>query len=263
MRIVNYEVKRAPVIGALFICLLLLVASTYVTDAEPLVRVKQVIDGDTIILQNNDKVRFLGVNTPELGHGKFRDEPLANTARQFVTRKIEGREVLLENERSQKDKYGRRLAQVHTLEGEDIQVGLLERGLGFVVAVGEGGFDYVERYISAETIARDANKGVWGNEHYAPISAKVAVDTRQRGYKRVRGTVKRVSRSRNNQTLHLEGDFRILIAHENWRQYFKGDAQRFVGQSVAARGWIFKSHGVTGMKIYYPAMLETTTPIEH
>jgi micrococcal nuclease len=176
---------------------------------------------------------------------------------------IEEREVLLENERTQKDKYGRRLAQIHSVEGEDIQMGLLERGLAFVVAVGEGGFGYVERYISAESIAREANKGVWGNDFFAPISAKTAVDTRQRGYKRVRGTVKRVSRSRNNQTLHLEGDFRILIAHENWQQYFKGKAERYVGQTVEVRGWIFKSHGVTGMKIYYPAMLETITPAEH
>jgi len=263
MRIVNFRVKRAPIVGALFICLLFLAACINLADSGQLVRVKRVIDGDTIILQNNDKVRFLGVNTPELGHGKFRDEPLANQARRFVERKIEGREVLLENERTQKDKYGRRLAQIHSVDGEDIQVGLLERGLAFVVAVGEGGFDYVESYISAETIARDANKGVWGNEFFAPVSAKTAVDTRQRGYKRVRGTVKRVSRSKNNQTLHLEGDFRILIAHENWQQYFKGNAERYVGQNVEARGWIFKSHGVTGMKIYYPAMLEIITSIEY
>lgn len=249
--------RRAPIRGALFIWLLLLAACANGANDGSLVHVKQVIDGDTIILQNSDKVRFLGVNTPELGHGKFPDEPLANQARQYVKRKIQGRDVRLENERAQKDKYGRRLAQIYTQSGENIQTDLLERGLAFVVAVGEGGFDYVDSFIAAESKARRANKGVWADDHFSPISAKTAVDMRHRGYSRVRGTVKRVSRSRNNQTLHLEGDFRILINHQSWKHYFKGNSQRYVGQSVEARGWIFKSHGVTGMKIYHPAMLET------
>lgn len=238
MDIANIRVKRVPISGALFICLLFLVACAKGADDGPVVHVKQVIDGDTIILNNNDKVRFLGVNTPELGHGKFRDEPLANEARQFVKRIIQGREVRLVNERAQKDKYGRRLAQVQTVSGEDIQTALLEHGLGFVAAVGEGGFDYIEPYMRAEASARSASKGVWGDDFYAPITAKTAVDQRHRGYKRVRGTVKRFSRSRNNQTLHLEGDFRILIGHENWKQNFRGNAQPYVGQLVEVRGWM-------------------------
>ena len=103
--------------------------------------------------------------------------------------------------------------------------------------------------------ARTFSLFFWGDDFFAPVSAKTAVDNQHRGYKRVRGTIKRASRSRNNQTLHLEGDFRILIAHDNWKQYFEGQAQSYVGQSVEVRGWIFKSHGVTGIKIYHPAML--------
>jgi len=249
--------KRAPLRGALFVWLLLLAACANGADDAGLVAVERVIDGDTITLKNGDTVRFLGVNTPELGHGKFRDEPLANQAREFVMRKIQGRDVRLLAERDKKDKYGRRIAQVETASGENLQLGLLARGLAFVVAVGEGEFDYVDAYIKAESTARNARKGVWGNDFYAPVSAKSAVDKRHRGYTRVRGTVKRISRSKKNQTLHLQGDFRILIGHDNWKQYFKGDAQRYIGESVEVRGWVFKSHGVTGMKIYYPAMLET------
>lgn len=255
MKFVDIHATRAPIRGALFICLLFLVGCTNGAADGSLVGVKKVIDGDTIILKNDDKVRFLGVNTPELGHGKFRDEPLANQARQFVMRKIQGREVRLINERAQKDKYGRRLAQVETAAGENIQTGLLERGLAFVVAVGKGDFDYVEPYMIAEATAREASKGIWGDDFYAPISAKMAVDKRHRGYTRVHGTVKHISRSKNNQTLHLEGDFRILVAHANWKQYFEGQPQSYVGRSVEARGWIFKSHGVTGIKISHPAML--------
>jgi len=247
--------RRAPYRGALFVCLLFLAGCAQGANDATLVRVKTVIDGDTLVLQNGDKVRFLGVNTPELGHGKFRDEPLANQARQFVARKIQGREIRLENERDHTDKYGRRLAQIVTDTGENIQIDLLERGLAFAVAVGEGSFDYVGAYIKAESIAREAQKGVWGEKFYAPVSAKSAVDMRHRGYARVYGSVKRVTRSRNNVTMHLQGDFRVLIAHPNWKQYFRGDPQSYVGKTLEVRGWIFKSHGVTGIKIYHSSML--------
>jgi micrococcal nuclease len=258
-KLYNIRVPGAPVRGALFVWLVLLAGCANGAVDTGLVHVKKVIDGDTIILKNNDKVRFLGVNTPELGHGKFRDEPLANQALQFVKRKIQGREVRLKNERAQKDKYGRRLAQIYTQNGENIQTGLLERGLAFVVAIGEGEFEYIDGYIAAESKAREANKGVWGDDFYAPISAKTAVDMHRRRYKRVHGNVERVSRSRNNQILHLEGDFRILIAHPAWEQYFKGTAQRYLGQSIEVSGWIFKSHGVTGLKIYHPAIILKTS----
>ena len=219
-------------------------------------RVKQVIDGDTIVLQNGDTVRFLGINTPELGHGEFTDEPLANPARQFVSRRIKGREVRLAGERERRDRYGRRLAEIYTPDGENLAVELLEQGLGFATAVGDEPFDYLDAYLQAESSARTADKGVWGETFFSPLSAKTAVDMHHRGYRRIRGTVKRVSRSRNNQTLHLEGDFRVLISHAAWDRHFSGTPQHYEGQSVEVRGWIFKSHGVTGMKVYHPAMLE-------
>ena len=256
MNIVN-SFKRAPVRGALFICLLFLSACADGAIEGEAVRVRQVIDGDTIVLQNRDKVRFLGINTPELGHGERADEPLANQARLFVSRRIEGRDVQLRYERSRKDRYGRRLAEVWTPAGESLPVKLLEQGLGFAIAIGEENFGYLDSYLQAESLARTAGKGVWSEDYFAPVTAKSAVDMRRRGYQRVRGTVKRVSRSRNNQTLHLEGDFRILISHAAWDKNFTGKPQQYQGQFVEARGWIFKSHGVTGMKVYHPAMLET------
>lgn len=213
------------------------------------------LDGDTLILQNDEKVRFVGINTPELGHGKFRDEPLANQASAFVKRQIEGKLVQLERGQEKKDRYGRWLAHVYTKEGANIQTQILERGLGFAVAVGDN-LSYLDQYLIAEGKAREAKKGVWGDAFFAPISAKKAARGKKRGYRQVIGTIKRVSRSKNNQTLHMEGDFRVLIRRESWKKYFKGKPKRYVGKKVIARGWLFKSHDVTGMKVYHPSMAE-------
>ena len=249
--------KRAPVRGAFFVFWLLCLSSLSLladTASTGQFKVSKVIDGDTLILKNGDHVRFIGINTPELGHGKFKDEPLANQARQFVKRKIEGREVRLQGEQEKRDKYGRRLAHIFSAGGENIQIELLQRGLAFAVAVSED-LSYLDAYLAAEEIAKQAAKGLWGDDFYAPISAKKAVDYRQRGYQRVFGPVERVSRSKKYQTLHLQGDFRILISHDNWAKYFNGKLQSYVGKQVQVRGWVFKSYGITGMKVYHPSML--------
>lgn len=249
--------KRAPVRGAFFVfCVLCLSAPSVFAGgvSGEQFRVSKVIDGDTLTLKNGDHVRFIGINTPELGHGKFKDEPLANQAQQFVKRNIEDDEVQLRDEQKKRDKYGRRLAHVFSASGENIQIALLQRGLAFVVAVSDD-LSYLQSYLAAEKKAKEAARGVWGDDYYAPISAKVAVDYRQRGYKRVFGVVERVSRSKKYQTLHLQGDFRVLISHDNWAKYFTGSAQTYVGKGVQVRGWVFKSYGVTGVKVYHPSML--------
>ena len=257
MTFVN-TLKKAPVRGAFFVLLMLATLFTLssllnASDATTY-RVKKVIDGDTLKLQNGDSVRFIGINTPELGHGKFKDEPLANQARRFVQRKIEGREVELRDEQVRRDKYGRRLAHIYTSAGQNVQIELLQRGLAFVVAVSDD-LSYLDEYLVAEQQARQAEKGVWGETFYAPVGAKSALDNRRRGYQRVFGTVQRVSRSKKYQTLHLQGDFRVLISHENWQKNFKGQSKTYIGKSIETRGWIFKSHGVTGMKVSHPSML--------
>ncbi|MEE9446567.1 MAG: thermonuclease family protein [Arenicellales bacterium] len=221
-------------------------------------KVKRVIDGDTITLKNGDKVRFVGINTPELGHGKFRDEPLANVAKRFVQNKLKGKSVLLETGNERKDRHGRVLAHVYTESGESIQSQLLEKGLAFAVAVGKN-LRYIDQYTQAEQRARAAKKGVWGDDFYAPINVAQANQKNSRGYRRIQGKVERVSQSKNNQILHLKGDFRVLIKRELWKKYFKGKASRYKGKTITVRGWIFKSHGVQGLKIYHPTMLEVNS----
>ena len=54
--------------------------------------VTEVIDGDTFYLGNGDKVRMLGINTPESGR------PYAQEATDFLTSMILGKEVTLVND---------------------------------------------------------------------------------------------------------------------------------------------------------------------
>lgn len=72
--------------------------------------VKRVIDGDTIVLESGERVRLIGVNTPERG------KPGAKEATAFLRDLLEGEVVLLSYDRhnapSYRDRYERLLAYV-------------------------------------------------------------------------------------------------------------------------------------------------------
>ena len=69
--------------------------------------ITRVIDGDTVALSNGDRVRYIGVDTPERG------EPLYKEATDFNRNLVESREVRLTRDISERDRYGRLLRYVY------------------------------------------------------------------------------------------------------------------------------------------------------
>lgn len=68
--------------------------------------VTQVVDGDTIVIEGGNRIRLLGINAPEKG------EELYKQAKDFLESKILLKEVKLEKDVDEKDKYGRYLRYV-------------------------------------------------------------------------------------------------------------------------------------------------------
>lgn len=86
---------------------------------EYMATVLSVYDGDTIrvdidlgfgIVMQNQSIRLLGMNTPEV-RGEERQEGLV--ARDFVRSMIDGKEIMLRTFKDTKGKYGRWLAEVY------------------------------------------------------------------------------------------------------------------------------------------------------
>lgn len=69
-------------------------------------RVQTIEDGDTFTLKNGVTVRLLGVNAPDRGDTQF------ESAKEFLSKKVDGKTIYLEYDRYQDDKYGRILAWV-------------------------------------------------------------------------------------------------------------------------------------------------------
>lgn len=85
----------------------------------------RVIDGDTIQIRS-EKIRFEGIDAPEM-KGACEDEvAVANLAKARVIELISGGQVIIE--RSGRDKFRRTLAKV-TVEGQDVGKTLIQEGL--------------------------------------------------------------------------------------------------------------------------------------
>lgn len=81
------------------------------------VRVIDVTDGDTIRVERADgsieRVRYIGIDTPEIGHGPGEtSEPWGREATDVNRRWVEDEQVLLERDVSERDRYDRLLRYV-------------------------------------------------------------------------------------------------------------------------------------------------------
>jgi micrococcal nuclease len=119
-----------------------------------------VVDGDTLELENGDRVRLIGVDTPEFTDGK--PEPFAEEATQFLRDLTEKRRVRLQFDRERFDKYRRVLAFVwvdDTLVNEEIV------RLGYGKAMTQFGFSsrMKKRLRKAEAAAKSEGLRIWSN----------------------------------------------------------------------------------------------------
>lgn len=97
--------------------------------AEETAKCIEVVDGDTIYLDNGEKVRFVGVNTPERGVEGY------ITSKNFVQKLCLNKEVGLDIDNAKhSDKYGRTLAVV-IVDGKNLNEILLKEGLAEVMYI--------------------------------------------------------------------------------------------------------------------------------
>ena len=86
-----------------------LTSSTFTVNDE-VVRVRRVIDGDTVLLTDDRRVRLLGINTPETKHPTLPVQAGGIEASRLLKELVDGREVRLEFDKNRLDRHGRWLA---------------------------------------------------------------------------------------------------------------------------------------------------------
>jgi len=237
----------------LLVLALLLAPLTAAAHAEG-VAVRHVLDGDSVVLTDQRQVRLIGINAPEFGKDGRPDEPLASAARDRLRELVQGKNVRLVLEEEQRDHYGRWLAHLLLLDGSSVEEVLLKEGLASAIAIPPNVSQW-RRLFEAESDARTARRGIWGNAYSIPIPA-ASLDAARTGFHFVRGRVTHVGRSQKYVYLDLGPQFALRIGHADWKQYFRGRPEDWHGAHVEARGWISEQQGRLHMGIGHPAMLQ-------
>ena len=139
---------------------IVLAALAIACEADAWVYAKWVADGDTIIIDDGRRVRYIGIDAPEIDYENHRAAPMGYAAQSKNRQLVEGRQLKLEYDREKKDHYGRTLAYVHRSDGLFVNLELLKQGYAYVLSrcpnTSKAGL-----LLSAQREAMRDGKGIW------------------------------------------------------------------------------------------------------
>ncbi len=139
--------------------------------------VRRVVDGDTLVLENKERVRLIGVDTPETKHPNKPVEYFGKEASRFTKTMCEGKRVRLEFDQANahighKDRYKRTLAYVFLEDGTFLNAEIIKQGYGF--AYTRFPFKYMDEFRGYQREARKQGRGLWGRFAAPPTTGKTA-----------------------------------------------------------------------------------------
>lgn len=128
--------------------------------------VKEVIDGDTIELTNGQKVRYIGINTPETSHPRKGIECFGKEAKQKNKEIMEGKIIYMAKDVSETDRYDRLLRFVYlpnphaTHEALFVNQYLVEQGYAYASSYPPD-ISKNDIFNQAQKLAEEQNRGLW------------------------------------------------------------------------------------------------------
>lgn len=260
---VNRLIKKAPWFGAFFMFMglwqasqLTYAASCIAPDKTESVQIRQITDGDTLILRDNRRVRLIGINTPELGRDGKPDQALAIRARSRLKQLLfqANNKASLQIGDDPRDRYGRTLAYVWLANGQEISEILLREGLGWMIAIPPN-LAMLECHLKAEQIARTAKAGVWSHPNYEPIPA-TKLSLRDTGYQRVRGRISSVNNGGGARWINLQNRLTIRIQEKNLHWFNNPPNRSWIGREIEVGGWLYQVKGKLRVNLSHPSALQ-------
>jgi micrococcal nuclease len=154
---------RTPL--AILACFAILLALPTCSTEDHTALVARVIDGDTIELDSGERVRYIGINTPETVHPHKAVEFMGKEATAFNKALTEGNRVRLEFDVEKRDRYGRLLAYVF-VDTLFVNAELVRQGYANV-ATFPPNVRHAEHFLGLERKAREAGRGLWNGNAIA------------------------------------------------------------------------------------------------
>lgn len=135
--------------------------------------VKRVVDGDTLLLESGERVRLIGIDTPEMHESDklYRDahrtqqdihaiQKMGRRAWEFTKNLVEGKRVSLEFDVEKYDKYDRLLAYVYLTDETFVNAKIVEEGYASLMTISPN-VKYADLFLKLYHQARENRRGLW------------------------------------------------------------------------------------------------------
>lgn len=219
------------------------------------IEVTSVIDGDTVQLSDERRLRLIGIDAPEMPRRGRPGEAGAEKARARLEQLLADADLRLEPGESTRDDYDRLLGYLRDGRGRDIGAEMLRAGHA-VASLHEDNAARADAYFAAEAEAREAGRGLWAEAALQPLPAAEATAHRN-SYRQLEGRVVAARAGRANAELQLESGLRLTV-NEAARERFSGaDLRALEDETVRVRGVIRQRDGEPLIHLRHPAQLDS------
>ena len=135
--------------------------------------VTRAVDGDTLVLENSERVRLIGIDTPEMhesnklnrdaqrsGQDLSTIKQLGRQSYEFTKNLVQGKRVRLEFDVERYDKYKRILAYVYLLDGTFVNAKIVQEGYASLMTYPPN-VKYADLFLKLYQEARQNQRGLW------------------------------------------------------------------------------------------------------
>ncbi len=199
------------------------------------VLVTTIIDGDTIEIEGGQRIRYIGIDTPETVDPRTTVQCFGKNASAKNRELVEGKRVKLEKDVSETDRYGRLLRYVY-LNGEMVNEVLVRDGFALASSYPPD-IKYQSLFSQRQTEARNAQKGLWTSCATAtpsPILGTTATNTQATSSQPAVGDCKIKGNITSDKIYHVPGGqfYEKTVIDEN-----KGEKWFCTESEAEAAGW--------------------------
>ncbi|GAB6138477.1 thermonuclease family protein [Halanaerobaculum tunisiense] len=228
------------------------------------VEVLRVIDGDTLELTTGQKVRLIGIDTPETESSSQPADYYATQATAFTRENLAGETIYLEYGVEKRDHYNRLLAYVFKQNGILFNAQLLQEGYATLLTIPPN-VKYVDTFQQLVKDARKNKRGLWAKDLVATNSDLPVINwqdaTNHLGEEViVQGKIVNTYNSRGPIFLNFASDYRahltavIFVTDQN--NFSVTPADYFLDRKVMIKGRIKEYEGAPEIIITEPRQIQ-------
>jgi len=219
------------------------------------VNVASISDGDTFKTTKGERIRLLGINTPEVAHQASPAQPMGNTASKALSNLIAGTSVRLAFDEQSKDDYSRTLAQVYLSDGTWVNGEMIRTGMAHVYTFTPN-LRWAAQLIQLEKSARKAKLGIWRTARFKMLDANKVTAEHLGQFRVISGQIAQVNR---NGFGFRMGKLKISIPRK-YRSYFNSPLDIKMGDEVVVHGVIRASTSGLYLPLHSPYDVENISP---